>query len=299
MLVLTTADEILQVMRHVPHRTRVGFVATMGGLHSGHMALVTTSVQECDCTIVSIFLNPTQFAPHEDLDSYPRTFQNDIAMCREHGVDYVFAPSPDHVYPSQFGTFVETDVGKPDRNTHAEGAARPTFFRGVATVVTKLLVLIRPNMAYFGRKDAQQCAVVRNLVRDLWLCDTEIKLCDIVREKDGLAMSSRNAYLSQVERKHASLLYATLCHVTALAKDGERNTNTLRKAMTMYVAEWTQQRKPPDVYFQLAYVSICVEDTMQEIEHIAPDNVTCIACIAAIMGKTRLIDNMALEFGTS
>lgn len=298
MQVLVTADQVRRALRALPAGTRVGFVPTMGCLHSGHMSLVSASVRDCHCTIVSIFVNPAQFAPNEDLATYPRPRDDDLALCKSHHVDFVFAPAPDHVYPENYGTYVQCDVGSSDRNPHAEGAARPTFFRGVATVLVKLLVIIRPDVAYFGRKDAQQCAVVRSLVHDLWLDDVDIKVCDIARESDGLAMSSRNLYLSEEERKHAHILYSTLCYVTALAQSGERNAHTLRNAMTCRIGEWQCHEKPSNVHFQLVYVSVCCFATMREIQGDIPVNVDCIACIAAIMGKTRLLDNMFLHFPT-
>lgn len=273
----------------------LGFVPTMGGLHAGHAALVKSSVAACDCTVVSLFVNPAQFAPTEDLAAYPRTEEADLAMLRELGVDIVFAPSADVVYPPGYSTYVTTAVGNAETNPTSEGASRPTFFRGVATVVAKLLVLVRADVAYFGRKDAQQCAVVRRLTEDLWLGETtRIELVETVREPDGLAMSSRNLYLRPAERAQAPVLFRALCAGRAAVEVGERDAAMIRAVVRRTVEEWVAGVNASGVEFELLYVSVCAAKDMRELEGTLSEGEETLACIAAQMGKTRLIDNVLL-----
>ncbi|ORY49145.1 Pantoate-beta-alanine ligase [Rhizoclosmatium globosum] len=210
----------------------IGFVPTMGALHQGHLSLAKTAKQDCDKVVASIFVNPAQFAPTEDLDRYPRTFENDVKLLSTVGVDAVFAPSVQEMYPAgitldvskQTGTFVEVK----GKSHMLEGSVRPHFFRGVATVVTKLFNVIQPHKAFFGQKDGQQCAVIRTMSRDL-LIPTEIVVCQTIRETDGLAMSSRNRYLSVEERETAPVLYRALRAAEVLFEGGERDANVLRE----------------------------------------------------------------------
>lgn len=296
MQIVRDTTELRTLLDELPAETTLGFVPTMGGLHAGHIALVDASVAECSKTLVSIFVNPAQFAPGEDLASYPRTFDADISLLESARADIIFAPPPDLVYPADFCTYVTTAVGDASTNAASEGASRPTFFRGVATVVAKLLVLARPQRAYFGRKDAQQCAVVRRMVADLWIgLTTRVVLVDTVRERDGLAMSSRNVYLSAEERAHAAVLYRALCKGREAVEGGMRDAEGVRGVVRGVVAEWEGGEKPGGVGFKLMYVSVCRADDMKEIEgRMGGDGGEVLVCIAALMGKARLIDNMVL-----
>jgi pantoate--beta-alanine ligase len=296
MIVVSTVQALRDALDGVgPRPVSFGFVPTMGGLHAGHQALIQASLRQCHTTVVSLFVNRAQFAPCEDFASYPRTMDADLSICKECGVDIVFAPHEADVYPSDFDTAVETGVGSAQRNPASEGAARPTFFKGVATILTKLFILIRPTAVFFGQKDAQQCAVVRRLVRDLWF-NTEVVVCDTVRESDGLAMSTRNGYLLPLERQHASVLYKSLLHGLEIARQGIRDANQLRNAIRTYIDQWEQLSKPSAVEFRLVYVSVCCSGTFKELDGNVPVDVDCIACIAAMMGKARLIDNIRLQF---
>lgn len=271
--------------------TSIGFVSTMGGLHEGHVSLIRRSAVENRFTIVSIFVNPAQFAPGEDLSAYPRTEASDLSKCNAAGADVVFAPVGDEVYPSNFGTYVTTAVGNPACNPCSEGASRPTFFRGVATVLIKLFSLVRPHRTYFGQKDAQQCAVVRQLVRDLWL-DMCLIVCPTVREADGLAMSSRNAYLTPMERQLAPVLFHALTAAQKECKEGVHNAEQLRLGVRTFLEREMENVK--NVTFELIYVSICDCDTMKELEGDLKDPSRALICTTAMLGKTRLLDNVVL-----
>jgi pantoate--beta-alanine ligase len=251
----------------------------MGYLHEGHLSLVRRARAECDNVAVSIFVNPTQFAPTEDFGSYPRDMQRDLELLQAEGVDMVFAPEADEIYPSGYGTFIEVQ----HVTEMLEGAARPGFFRGVATVVCKLLNITRPDRAYFGQKDAQQAVVVQKLVRDLNM-PVEIVVCPTVREADGLAMSSRNAYLSPDERASAPVLYRALSEAKDAYETGERDAETLRRTMRRVLA--SEPLAQPD------YVSAADPHTLQELTQIGANGV--LLSLAVRIGPARLIDNMVL-----
>jgi pantoate--beta-alanine ligase len=257
----------------------VGFVPTMGYLHEGHLSLVRAARAANDHVVVSCFVNPTQFGPGEDLERYPRDDARDLSLLRDERVDVVFMPSIEEMYPDGASTFVEvegiTDV--------LEGAHRPGHFRGVTTVVAMLFNIVRPSRAYFGQKDAQQFAVVRRLVRDQHF-DIEIAGLPIVRETDGLAMSSRNAYLSPVEREAALVLSHALRAASERFAAGERDAERLRHVMRELIA-----REP---LAQVDYVSVADRETLQELEHIER---AALASLAVRIGKTRLIDNVTLS----
>jgi pantoate--beta-alanine ligase len=229
-----------------------GFVPTMGALHEGHLALVRRAARECDCVGVSIFVNPAQFAPGEDLDRYPRNLERDLRLLEPLGVDLVWAPAAEAVYPPGFQTWVTVE----ELSKGLEGAVRPSHFRGVATVVAKLFNLFRPDRAYFGQKDAQQAAVIRRMVADLNF-PVQIVVCPTVREPDGLAMSSRNAYLDPEERRAAAVLYRALCAARARWQAGERDAEALRAAMRAVV-----QAEP---LARLDYVSAADPETLEEL----------------------------------
>jgi len=257
----------------------VGLVPTMGALHAGHMALVERARRECSQVVTSIFVNPTQFGPKEDLAKYPRTFEADSQKLAEAGVDAIFAPQPADVYPPGFRTYVNVE-GLSDR---LEGRSRPGHFRGVATVVLKLFEICQPTYAYFGRKDAQQVRIISQMVRDLNV-DVEIVICPIVREHDGLALSSRNAYLSADERKAALVLSRALTAARDELGSGTRDALALQTTMQKVFAGEPRAA--------LDYVEIVDADTFEPVTRIARP---CYVLVAAFLGKTRLIDNLYIE----
>ncbi|KAI0565386.1 Pantoate-beta-alanine ligase [Gracilaria domingensis] len=279
-------SELVTHLNSLPDSCSTGIVMTMGALHGGHAALVKQSVAENDITLVTLFANPLQFAPHEDFSTYPRTEQRDRELFQEWGADILFAPEVEQVYPPSFDTYVMCATGNPERNESSEGAFRPTFFRGVATIIAKTLSLTRADRCYFGLKDAQQCAVVKRIVEDLWLrCD--VRLVDTQREEDGLAMSSRNAYLTAEERQEANALFKAL-HVGKKSWDaGMRDVQALRQSVI------TEIEKHPKL--QLMYVSICDRWTMREMSGEMPsEHRSIVLCVAAMLGRARLIDNVVL-----
>jgi pantoate--beta-alanine ligase len=257
----------------------VGFVPTMGALHEGHMSLVRAAMAECQPVIASIFVNPTQFAPGEDLQKYPRTFDADRRRLEEAGVGYLFAPEPGEMYPQGFRTWVNVE-GLSDR---IEGRVRPGHFRGVTTVVLKLLEIVQPRKAFFGRKDAQQARFIQQMARDLHL-DSEIIVCPIVREADGLAMSSRNAYLSPDERRAATVLHRALDAARLAIERGERDALGLSAAMREIIR--SEPLAQPD------YVELVDAETLEPVTRLRS---TCLALLAARFGATRLIDNLLIE----
>lgn len=261
-----------------PHLTW-GFVPTMGYLHEGHLSLVRRARGENERVAVSIFVNPTQFGPNEDLSKYPRALERDLNMLRAANTDLVFTPNDADMYPSGFQTYVSVrEVTKP-----LEGASRPSHFQGVATVVTKLFNIVQPTRAYFGQKDAQQVAVLRQMVVDLDF-NLEFIVCPTVREPDGLAMSSRNKYLSPEERQAATVLYRALTAAEAAFRAGEKRGDRLRAILRDTVAQEKRAR--------LDYASVANPMTMIELEHIS---VQALCSLAVYFGKTRLIDNILLE----
>lgn len=258
---------------------RVGLVPTMGYLHEGHLSLVRRAREECEHVAVSIFVNPTQFGPQEDLSSYPRNLERDLSLLEALGVDLVWVPSAEIMYPSGYQTWVAVEeITRP-----LEGAMRPGHFRGVATVVAKLFNAIQPHRAYFGQKDAQQAAVIRQMVRDLSY-PIEIVVCPIVREADGLAMSSRNVYLSSEQRLAATVLYRALVAARESYDQGERNAEKLRATMQEVLAG--------EPMAKVQYISCADPDTLQELETVTG---RALLSMAVFIGQTRLIDNMILE----
>ncbi|KAJ3050543.1 pantothenate synthase [Rhizophlyctis rosea] len=260
----------------------------MGALHEGHLSLARS---QNDKVVASIFVNPAQFAPHEDLSKYPRTVERDIEMLGKEGVDAVFLPSVEEMYPAgivldvkdQQGTFVEVK----GKSHQMEGQIRPHFFRGVATIVTKLFNITLPTRAYFGQKDAQQCAVIRSMVRDLWM-PLSIIVAPTIRESDGLAMSSRNVYLSPSEREAAPILYKALSEGVNLFQSGERRRSELISAVEEVVKG--EER------VQLEYLSLADPFLLGEVD-VVQDGVGAIFSGAVKVGKTRIIDNVLLGIG--
>jgi len=257
----------------------VGFVPTMGFLHEGHLALVKRAKAENSTVIVSIYVNPAQFGPREDFGSYPRDLNRDLGLLQGEGVDIVFVPADDEMYPPEFSSWV--DVGKVTERL--EGASRPGHFRGVATVVAKLFNIVQPSRAYFGQKDAQQVVVIRRMVADLNM-GIEIVAVPTVREGDGLAMSSRNIYLSLEERQAATILFKTLTLARQLGRSGEKDAEKIRQQMTSLI-----QKEP---LARIDYVSIADAKTLEELNLL---DRPALASLAVRIGKTRLIDNMPLE----
>ena len=258
---------------------RVGFVPTMGALHAGHMSLVERSRRECSPVIASIFVNPKQFGPKEDFSKYPRTFENDCEKLERAGVDAVFAPEPVEIYPDGFSTYVNVE----SLSDRLEGRSRPGHFRGVTTVVMKLLQIVQPNFAYFGRKDAQQSRLVTIMARDLNL-DTEIVVCPPVREPDGLALSSRNVYLNAEERKAATVLYQAL-----LATRGELAAG-VRDAL--HLQSTVQRKLASEPLARVDYAEIVDAETFEPVVRVTRAS---FIVLAAFFGKTRLIDNLYVE----
>jgi pantoate--beta-alanine ligase len=257
----------------------VGFVPTMGYLHEGHLFLARRAREENPSVVVSIFVNPTQFGPHEDLDRYPRDPQRDLAMLEKEKTDIVFMPPVAEMYPPHFNSWVE--VGKVTERL--EGAVRPGHFRGVTTVVAKLFNIVQPTRAYFGQKDAQQAIVIKKMVADLNM-NLEVVTLPTVREADGLAMSSRNTFLNPQERQAATVLYQALTLAQQLYAGGERNAEKLRREMLAVI-----QKQP---LARVDYISIASAETLDELDTVS---LPALALLAVRLGKTRLIDNMVLE----
>jgi len=257
----------------------VGFVPTMGYLHEGHLALVKQARIENSAVIVSIYVNPAQFGPREDFGAYPRELNRDLELLRGEGVDIVFVPSDDEMYPPEFSSWV--DVEKVTERL--EGASRPGHFRGVATVVATLFNIVQPSRAYFGQKDTQQVVVIKRMVADLNM-GIEVVVVPTVRESDGLAMSSRNIYLSPGERQAATILFKALTLARQLRRGGEKDAEKIRRQMTSLI-----QKEP---LARIDYVSIADAETLEELSLI---DRPALASLAVRIGKTRLIDNMPLE----
>ncbi len=258
---------------------RLGFVPTMGALHEGHLSLVRAARASSDVVAASIFVNPTQFGPNEDLAKYPRSFEQDCQMLEREGVNFVFAPSVEEMYPAGAVTWVTVE----ELSSKLDGRSRPGHFRGVTTVVAKLFHIVEPDRAFFGQKDAAQVAVIRRMVRDLNL-PVEIVVCPIVREPDGLAMSSRNAYLDPEQRKQALVLHRSLMRVQNIAEAGEQDAAKLNAAGRGTFAQENSVR--------LDYFEIVNPDTLDPVSDISEG---ALVAVAAYVGTTRLIDNLLLK----
>jgi len=272
-------SSVARKIRREQDRT-VGLVPTMGALHEGHLSLVREARRMCDVVVVSVFVNPTQFGPGEDFEHYPRDLTKDTALLTDYNVDYIFAPPVEEIYPKGFSTYVNVE----GLSEQLEGSSRPGHFRGVATVVTILLNTIRPDFAFFGQKDAQQALVIRRLVRDLAF-DTEIVILPIVREDSGLAISSRNLYLTPDEQKSATILHKALVQAKQAFKDGERNSSRLTDLIRQTIESEPRAR--------LDYVNVSDAETLEKLDRV--DERPTLIALAAYVGKTRLIDNMILN----
>ncbi len=275
-----TIDWMKQVAHDARLNARVlGLIPTMGALHEGHFSLIREARRQCSLVVVSIFVNPKQFGPSEDFQKYPRTLDNDRVALENLGVDYLFAPGPEEMYPSGFRTSVVVE-GLSDR---LEGRSRPGHLRGVSTVVLKLFEIVQPAIAFFGRKDAQQARILRQMATDLDL-DTKLAICPIVREPDGLALSSRNVYLGDADRRAATALYRSLGAVRAAIATGERDALRL-----LEVARRVLTAEPA---LKLDYAEIVDVDSFEQIPILRRSSYVL---LAAIVGKTRLIDNALIE----
>jgi pantoate--beta-alanine ligase len=279
MRILTTVREMQQVCHHLKRTSTLGLVPTMGALHDGHLSLVRRGLAECDAVAASIFVNPTQFGPGEDYETYPRCFDEDCAKLEAAGTTLLFAPGPDEMYSPDSTTFLEVS-GIGDR---LDGASRPGHFRGVATVVAKLLHIVDPNRAYFGQKDAAQIAVLRAMIRDLNF-PVQLVACPIVREPDGLAMSSRNRKLSPHNRRRALILHRALQAACELLESGEISADVLRSALLKTFAA--------DEGVRLDYAAIVDPSTLLPVIDTAQG---ALIAVAAWVGTTRLIDNILTE----
>lgn len=277
MIIATSLEELWQALRLFDSPR--GLVPTMGYLHDGHLSLARRARQECKCVVTSIFVNPTQFGPGEDLEKYPRSLEKDLKLLESAGVDLVWTPTPEVLYPPGYQTWVEVE-----RLTQPlEGAVRPGHFRGVTTVVSKLFNAVRPDKAYFGQKDAQQAAVIRQMVRDLNY-PLEIVVCPTLREADGLAMSSRNSYLNPAERQAAVVLFGALSAARSAFENGEKDADKLRQVVQDVISAEPLAR--------LQYVSCADYDSLAELETV---NAKALLSLAVFVGKTRLIDNFILD----
>jgi len=276
MKIVETFDALQEALLRL--KRPLGFVPTMGYLHEGHLSLVKRAKQDCESVVVSIFANPAQFAPDEDLDNYPRDIDRDLELLTGVGTNLVWIPSVINMYPEDFQTWINVEqVTKP-----LEGQVRNTHFRGVTTVVSKLFNAVRPDKSYFGQKDAQQAVVIKQMVRDLNY-PIEIVICPIVREVDGLAMSSRNSYLNEEERQAALCLSQGLSKAEEAFHKGEKNAEKIREIVASMIDE--------EQLAELQYVSCAHPETLEELEG---EIESCLLSMAVFIGRTRLIDNILL-----
>ena len=280
MKVVKTIKEVKEIVKGwKSENLSVGLVPTMGYLHEGHASLIDASVKNNDKTVVSIFVNPMQFGVNEDLDSYPRDLNHDSKLCEEHHADLIFNPEPSEMYDSSFCTYVNMDI----LTQELCGLSRPVHFKGVCTVVSKLFNIVQPNNAYFGQKDAQQLAIIKQMVHDLNM-PLEIHGCPIIREQDGLAKSSRNTYLNTEERKSALILSKSIKLGEDMVKNGERDSQKVVSAMVELISN--------EPLAKIDYVKIVDLKTMQQVKTIEKP---ILCAIAVYIGKTRLIDNFIFE----
>jgi pantoate--beta-alanine ligase len=272
-------SSVARKIRREQDRT-IGLVPTMGALHEGHLSLVREARRMCDVVVVSVFVNPAQFGPGEDFERYPRDLTKDTALLTDYNVDFIFAPPIEEIYPRGFATYVNVE----GLSEQLEGAARPGHFRGVATVVTILLNVVRPDFAFFGQKDAQQAVIIRRLVRDLAF-DTEVIVLPTVREDSGLAISSRNLYLKPEEQQAAAVIHRALAKAKETYREGERNGTRL--------AELVRTTIEGEPSARVDYVSVTDADTLEKVDRL--DERPILIAVAAYVGKTRLIDNTTLN----
>lgn len=282
-----TIESIRAARKSFDPSVSVGFVPTMGALHEGHLSLARAARSQNDVVIASIFVNPTQFGEGEDLDKYPRQLEKDVNLLAEVGVDHVFAPSSDMMYGKKHSTYIDPTGFAQTR----EGMSRPGHFRGVATIVTKLFNIVRPTNAYFGQKDAVQCALIRRIAHDLDT-DVNVRIMDTVREEDGLAMSSRNAYLTSEERDKAPVLYQALCAAREIFESRyARGEEDMDANDLLEVVESILKTEP--LISEVQYIAIDDLETMQPMAKVGDGG--CVISLACIVGSVRLIDNIVLR----
>lgn len=276
MKVVSNISEIKALRRDI--KGSVGFVPTMGYLHEGHISLVKQSRIDNAATIISIYVNPSQFGPNEDFQSYPRNTERDLQMLRDEEVDIVFMPSNEEIYPQGYSTWVDVAI----LTDRLEGAQRPGHFKGVTTIVAKLFNIVEPYKSYFGQKDAQQALVIKKMVEDLNM-NLEVIVMPTIREKDGLAMSSRNVYLNTEQRRTATVLYKALTLAKQVYQNGEKNADVIRHKITSLISA--------EPLAQIQYISIADARTLEELSDISS---SALVSLAVKVGKTRLIDNIIL-----
>lgn len=280
MRIITKAKEMHDAVREEKSRGKIiGFVPTMGFLHEGHLSLVRESARQADVTVVSIYVNPAQFGPKEDFREYPRDIKRDTEILEAEGVDYIFSPDNEEIYPEGYKTYVEVH----DLQDTLCGRSRPGHFRGVCTVVLKLFNIIEPDIAYFGQKDAQQAIILKRMAQDLNL-EVEIEVLPIVREEDGLALSSRNTYLDQEERKAARVLSKTLEEAREMVKNGEQDSGKVINRMKEMIIQEPRAK--------IDYVEIA---DMENLNPVAKIEKEALAALAVFIGEVRLIDNTILK----
>ncbi len=281
MKLLRDPQSLNKIIRQISgKRKTIGFVPTMGALHLGHLSLIKQAVKDSDIVVVSIFVNPAQFGPKEDLRKYPRPLKRDLELCRKSGVDLVFLPAEKIMYPRGFSTFVE--VG--ELGEKLCGISRPGHFRGVATVVAKLLNIVAPDILYLGQKDAQQAIIISRMIKDLNF-PVKVKIMPIVRQKDGLALSSRNIYLNNEQRKQASVLSKALSLARSLIAGGQRDTARIISRMRQLIEKKKQTR--------VDYIAIV---DLEKLNNIKKIDRNCLISLAVKFGKTRLIDNILISY---
>ncbi|MDO9464222.1 MAG: pantoate--beta-alanine ligase [bacterium] len=278
MKIVKTIQDMQQLSKRVIHNKSIGLVPTMGYLHNGHLSLIHRARKDCDIVVMSIFVNPMQFAPGEDFKKYPRDFDTDRKLAERAGVDVVFYPDTKHIYAKGFSTVISVE----NMDKIWEGKTRPAHFRGVCTIVGKLFNIVDPDIAYFGQKDAQQVAIIKRMVRDLNF-NVKIVVVPTVREKDGLAMSSRNKYLSSKERKAALVLYRSLREAEGMIKNGEKKSDNVLECMRSVIKKE-----------RLAYLDYVGIVNPEDFSHVSEISKTSLIIIACRIGETRLIDNFLL-----
>ncbi len=276
MQVIKHLSEMRSYINRIKKEKSIGFVPTMGYLHQGHLSLIKRARQDCDEVVVSIFVNPTQFSAGEDYHSYPRDLSRDIKLCKQEGVDVVFAPSREEMYPQDYSTFVKVEG---ELSSTLEASSRPGHFQGVCTILTKLFNIISPDFSYFGQKDYQQVLVVKRLVRDLNF-NTRIVVLPTVREKDGLAVSSRNSYLNKEERCAATILHESLEKAKQLIKEGKRDPALVESKMKDLIKA--------EPLAEIDYAAVVDPETLRKVERIRKE---VLVAVAVKIGEIRLIDN--------
>jgi pantoate--beta-alanine ligase len=280
MKILNTVTEVREYIKEQKKKgLSIGLVPTMGYLHEGHLSLIKKSTEKNDITVISIFVNPTQFSPNEDLDKYPRDFERDSKVAMENGVDVLFYPSVSELYPENFQTYITVE----NLSKHLCGKSRPTHFRGVTTIVSKLFHIVTPDNAYFGQKDAQQYFVLRRMVQDLNF-DINLVMCPIIREKDGLAMSSRNVYLNKEERRQALCLNQSLKEAEEIVAKGEKDAKI--------IADFIKETIEKNDLANIDYIEVVDTETLESVQKIEG---RILIALAVKFGNTRLIDNIIIE----